>query len=64
MTATHQTVEKLTYNTAETCKALGVSRATLWRLVKADKITPLQTGLRTKHFSVEAVKRFVTQAAA
>jgi excisionase family DNA binding protein len=64
MTATNQTVEKLTYNTREVCAALGVSRATLWRLVGAGKISPLQTGLRTKLFSVEEVRRFVTKAAA
>jgi len=57
-------VEKLTYSTREACKALGVSHATLWRLVKAEKILPLQTGLRTKLFSVQAIRRFVEHGAA
>jgi excisionase family DNA binding protein len=64
MTANTSNVEKLTYNTHETCEALGVSRATLWRLVKAGKITPLRTGLRKKLFSVETVRQFATAEAA
>jgi excisionase family DNA binding protein len=56
-------VEKLTYNTREVCQALGVSVTTLWRLVRAGKITPLNTGLRMRLYSVEDIRRFVARAA-
>lgn len=38
-------VEKLAYRTSELCRALGVGRTTVWRLVKAGALPrPLRLG--------------------
>jgi hypothetical protein len=51
-------VERLTYNAREARQALGVSSTTLWRLEKRGLIAPIG-GLRTKLFSIAAIRRFV-----
>jgi predicted DNA-binding protein (UPF0251 family) len=61
---THQTetgrrsVERLSYNTEETCEALGISRTSLWRLVERDLIKPSRA-LRTLLFSRAEIERFL-----
>ena len=54
-------VEKLTYNTQEVCQALGISVTTLWRLEKAGKISPINSGLRMKLYSVQGLRKFINQ---
>jgi fatty acid-binding protein DegV len=56
-------VEKLTYNARETCQALGISPTTLWRLEKRGRITAI-SGLRTKLFSVRALRKFADEGVA
>lgn len=40
-------VERLTYSVAEAARALGVSRSTLWRLIKNETVKPKKIGKRT-----------------
>lgn len=51
------TVERIAYNAAEACKALGVSSVTLWRLEKRGLLKPIP-GLRHRLYSVESLRRF------
>lgn len=50
-------VERIAYNAAEACKALGVSSVTLWRLEKRGVLKPIP-GLRHRLYSVESLRRF------
>lgn len=60
--ATQETpIEKLTYNSREARQALGVSSTTLWRWERAGLIVPVG-GIRTKLYSVAALRRFVDAA--
>ena len=55
---TQPTVEKLAYNRAELCAALGLCPTTLWRLEKAGLLRPV-AGIRHKLFSKVEVARFL-----
>jgi hypothetical protein len=51
-------VQRLCYNWSDACKALGVSRTTLWCLEKLGLIKPVPS-IRHKLYSVEMLTRFV-----
>jgi hypothetical protein len=52
-------IERLAYNSEETCLALGgISQVTLWRLVKRGLIRPSRA-LRTPLFSRTEIQRFL-----
>lgn len=52
------TVEKLAYNTAELCAALGLCQTTLWRLNHRGLLRPIP-GLRHKLYAKTEVQRFL-----
>jgi hypothetical protein len=51
-------VEKLVYNTEEACRALGVGRVTIWRLVRRGMLVPVSYS-RHKLYPVAAIRRLV-----
>ena len=52
-------VEKLAYNTAELCSALGISPVTIWRLNRRGLLRPIY-GLRHKLYAKAEVQRFLS----
>ena len=52
------TVEKLAYNTAELCAALGLCETSLWRLRRRNLLRPIP-GLRHKLYAKSEVQRFL-----
>jgi hypothetical protein len=53
------TIEKLAYNTAELCSALGLSTVSLWRLRRRGLLRPIP-GLRHKLYAKTEVQRFLS----
>lgn len=51
-------IPKLTYSVPETCKALQISRTTLWKLVKARRLKPVRIGRRVL-FTTRALEEFL-----
>jgi len=49
---------KLTYSIPEACKALQISRTTLWKLVKSRRLKPLRIGRRVL-FTTAALEEFL-----
>jgi excisionase family DNA binding protein len=49
---------KLTYSVPEACKALQISRTTLWKLVKSRRLQPLRIGRRVL-FTTRALEEFL-----
>ena len=49
---------KLTYSIPEVCKALQISRTTLWKLVKSRRLRPVRIGRRVL-FSLRTVDEFL-----
>jgi excisionase family DNA binding protein len=49
---------KLTYSIPEACKALQISRTTLWKLVKSRRLKPLRIGRRVL-FTTRALEEFL-----
>lgn len=49
---------KLTYSIAEVCKALQISRTTLWKLVKSRRLKPVRIGRRVL-FSLRVIDEFL-----
>ncbi len=49
---------KLTYTIPEACKALQISRSTLWKLVKSRRLKPLRIGRRVL-FTTRALEEFL-----
>ena len=49
---------KLTYSIPEACKALQISRTTLWKLVKSRSLKPLRIGRRVL-FTTRALEEFL-----
>jgi excisionase family DNA binding protein len=49
---------KLTYSVPEVCKALQISRSTLWRLVRSRRLKPVRIGRRVL-FTLKAVDEFL-----
>jgi excisionase family DNA binding protein len=49
---------KLTYSIPEACKALQISRTTLWKLVKARRLKPVRIGRRVL-FTTRALEEFL-----
>ena len=49
---------KLIYSVPETCKALQISRTTLWKLVKTRRLKPLRIGRRVL-FTTQALEEFL-----
>jgi excisionase family DNA binding protein len=49
---------KLTYSIPEACKALQISRTTLWKLVKSRRLKPLRIGHRVL-FTTRALEEFL-----
>ncbi len=54
------TVEKLAFNTAELCQAIGVSRVSLYRLEQRGLLHPVP-GLRHKLYPRAEVDRFLSR---
>ena len=52
-------VEKLAYNTAELCAALGLCQTTLWRLNHRGLLRPIP-GLRHRLYAKTEVQRFLS----
>ena len=52
------TAEKLAYNTAELCSALGLCPTTIWRLNQRGLLRPIP-GLRHKIYAKTEVQRFL-----
>jgi hypothetical protein len=59
LTPTTATVEKLAYNTAELCAALGLCETTIWRLAQRGLLRPIP-GLRHKLYAKAEVQRFLS----
>lgn len=57
MTGTLETT-KLTYSIPEVCKALQISRTTLWKLVKSRRLKPVRIGRRVL-FPLRAIEEFL-----
>ena len=53
-----QQTPKLTYSIPEVCKALQISRTTLWKLVKSRRLKPVRIGWRVL-FSLQTVDEFL-----
>jgi excisionase family DNA binding protein len=51
-------VPKLTYSISEVCKALQISRTTLWKLVRSRRLKPVRIGRRVL-FSLKTLEEFV-----
>jgi excisionase family DNA binding protein len=51
-------IPKLTYSIPEACKALQISRTTLWKLVKARRLKPVRIGRRVI-FTTRALEEFL-----
>jgi excisionase family DNA binding protein len=49
---------KLTYSIPEVCKALQISRTTLWKLVKSRRLKPVPIGRRVL-FSLRTIDEFL-----
>jgi excisionase family DNA binding protein len=49
---------KLTYSIPEACKALQISRTTLWKLVKSRRLKPVRIGRRVL-FTTRALEEFL-----
>jgi excisionase family DNA binding protein len=49
---------KLTYSIPEACKALQISRTTLWKLVKARRLKPVRIGRRVL-FTTRTLEEFL-----
>ena len=49
---------KLTYSIPGACKALQISRTTLWKLVKSRRLKPVRIGRRVL-FSLRAIDEFL-----
>ncbi len=49
---------KLTYSIPEACKALQISRTTLWKLVKTRRLKPVRIGRRVL-FTTPALEEFL-----
>ena len=49
---------KLTYTISETCRALQISRTTLWKLVKSRRLKPVRIGRRVL-FTTRALEEFL-----
>ena len=45
------------YSVVEVCKRLSVSRTTLWRWVKEDKVHPVVPGKRQVFFRIKEIDR-------
>ena len=57
------TNEKLVLRPREVCHALGISKATLWRLVKMGKSPkPIRLGLRAVGWPAKDVEQWVANA--
>lgn len=56
--ATTPNTPKLTYTVSETCKALQISRTTLWKLVKSRRLKPVRIGRRVL-FTTSALEEFL-----
>jgi excisionase family DNA binding protein len=56
--STADTTPKLTYSIAEVCKALQISRTTLWKLVKSRRLKPIRIGRRVL-FPLRAIDEFL-----
>ena len=54
-------MDKLLYSFADTCKALDISRNTLYGLMEEKKIRGFQIG-RVWRFSAEELRRFIQEA--
>jgi excisionase family DNA binding protein len=54
-------VERLTYSVAESAHALGVSRATIYRMLTHGTLSPL-AGIRHKRIPCQQVRRLVAAA--
>jgi excisionase family DNA binding protein len=52
-------IPKLTYSIPEACKALQISRTTLWKLVKSRRLKPVRIGRRVL-FPIRALDDFLT----
>lgn len=50
---------KLSYSVKDACAALGVSRTTLYKLVRSGRIKPVKLGLRRVIFSHDELLRFL-----
>lgn len=50
---------KLTYSVKDLCATIGVSRTTLWKLVRSGRIKPVKLGLRRLIFSHDELMRFL-----
>jgi excisionase family DNA binding protein len=49
---------KLTYTIPEACKALQISRTTLWKLVQSRRLKPVRIGRRVL-FTTRALEEFL-----
>lgn len=49
---------KLTYSIPEICKALQISRTTLWKLVQSRRLKPVRIGRRVL-FSLRTIDEFL-----
>jgi excisionase family DNA binding protein len=49
---------RLTYSIPEACKALQISRTTLWKLVKSRRLKPVRIGRRVL-FTTRALEEFL-----
>ncbi len=58
MNTTTADIPKLTYSITEACKALQISRTTLWKLVKARRLKPIRIGRRVL-FTTRALEEFL-----
>lgn len=54
-------IERLVFNSVELRTALGISRTTMWRLIRAGHLHPLP-GNRRLHFSIADVNRYLASA--
>jgi len=47
---------------AQVCKKLAISSTTLWRLVKAEKLTPIKISQRATAFKLEDVEKYIQKS--